>query len=246
MEFKTALGAEYALISATEPINKRRWKSIEKAVSTFDPEIILPLDLQPPVEMEIIPYFPSSRFLPIICANTVSKLLSISNVEKPQRVAGLIDLKATRQPLALRLLKEASSVVVLTNEPERYEAFSEEVFESTGAPVLIAEPGSSLSGCSVIAAPDGVPIELCSRNFPAVVCAIPVMTRPSFKLFCSLELSLTEELAQLVPLGIDPVTFFGALYEKCKISTLEELTASQGRIDGIMTTVAQFAKTVFR
>ncbi len=135
-------------------------------------------------------------------------------------------------------------MVVMTNEPQRYEPFCEQVYETLGAPVLISPSDSSLSGCAIVAAPEGIPRELCTRGFPPVISALPAPAKPNFPLMSLFKLDLENELIKLVPKGIDPVLFFGALYEKYRVNSLEETAASAGRVDGISIPIEQYAKFI--
>ena len=245
-EFKTAFETEYAVISVPMPLRRRRWKAIEKTALQFDDGIILPVGLELPPYVKIALCTPSTQFIAEVCINTVSRLISKSKIPKAERTVGLIDLKANHRPMVLILLKEASSVVVLTDEPEQYEEFSEQVFEHFGAPVLIADRGSSLSGCKIVAAPDKISQELCKRSFTAVVAAFSPPEKPRFPLLCSLELELTEELRGMVPKEINPITFLGALFEKCGAGSPGEIYASNGRINGAVTDIYSFARSFIK
>jgi hypothetical protein len=242
MEDKLALGAPYREIAVDRPPNARAWRRIERAVGALSSGVVVGQDLVLPEDTAVTPFVGREKFLPLLCVNTAARSLELARLPFARRNVGFVDPKGVRQSLVLRLLKYAPTVTVITDAPERYGAFCEQVLESLGAPVLLAGGDSALSCCAVVAVPEKIDAALLLRLDAPVISACPPPGGGRSPVLTSLEPPAPPGVG-IAP-SVSAAQFLGALYECCGVTALEDTVAQYGRVEGRMTTVAQFAQRI--
>lgn len=236
------MGACYRQITVDRPPDARTWRRIERAAGALCAGMVVAQDIRLPQDGAITAFCGEDRFMPLLCVNTAARVLSSAQLPIARRTVGFIDPKGTRQSLLLRLLECAPAVVVRTDAPKRYEFFCEQVLESLGAPVTLAGDESTLAGCAVVAAPDGADAALLRLLDAPVVSAHPQSAGCRAPVLTCLQPQLLPGMD--VDASVSPAQFLGALYERCGVAALEDTSARWGRVEGRMTTVAQFAQRI--
>lgn len=236
-EWKTAMDVPYLEVTIYDPAGVRSWKRVERLADTLCGKMLLPEEMRETGSPSIRRFDARDRFLPLVVQNTVCLLLEESGAPLYRRTAGLIDPKGIYQGMAVQLLRHSTALRVITEAPERYHRFSEQMIENFGAPVLLCEPDSAMADCAVAAAPggfSGLPLGL----------RCPVVSSHDETgagvVLSGLEVAPPVGLSGQIPEGISAAEFLGALFEIGGVQSLGTLAASGGRVGGRSVSLREF------
>ena len=166
-------------------------------------------------ETSLLKAYNPVSFRELLLMNSAVKLLYERKFRQESLKICLADLKAEYASYVETLVKRASFVNVCTRNKNIYEPILNDIYEKTGASVLLSDKLPVLNDYDIIISPCFLHNKLMSN------CA--VVLNPDLKsdeIFRGSKLSVPEKLRQIVPVGVPSLDFAGALYEHCHIKEL--------------------------
>lgn len=213
-----ALGAPFGLIRAAARQGVPDWGRIEALADRFADRMLLPDGVIPP-EDSLIAGLRCPRHEKRVLLETACALIQRTRMPMYRRVLGLIDEEGDHADLLYPLLRQYTSVQVVTRNTAGYTAAAEEMMERLGAPVQVGTSLSLLSDCVLILAP-GAAFGEEAQRLPCPVLCGDVFDPPwPCRRITALEAATFPELDQCCPQGISPHRLAGALYEYCDVDT---------------------------
>jgi len=202
LEEASALGARYLLAEVSLPKGKGIcWDSIIEELPPAVSCVLAPDGYLPPPKYA--PY-PFRKFERGLLLETASGIVANSQIPVYRRIAGLYDPRGGYVDFLPTLLKQYTSVRVVTNEGELYRQAAERMMEEFGAPVISGGQPSDFADCALLILPgdDSLPVAprcpvLSQRDLPYRA----VFSRPWAK------------APAAPPPGIDRQLFIGAIFE---------------------------------
>lgn len=202
------LGRRFAHVLVDGPID---WHAVARICGPFANRVLLPEDISLPKEAPLqSPALP--EFYNRVLLQTACSLVERTRMPMYRRVLGFVDLDGSYAEMLDTLLMHYTSVQVLTENIERYEACSRHLMEELGAPLTVCGTLRSLESCVLVVSPASVQLSE-KANF-----SCPVLTGGTFScggranLISGLEISGLE-VKEACPPGISLHQFAGAMYE---------------------------------
>lgn len=232
-------GTPFFCVEAARRRNGIPWDDIAFCAGRCAGRMLLPQGLIPPDDSPVKPFLPSA-LAPLTLFNTVCEVLSRRATPPTEECITLLDARGLLAHRAGRLLPFASLVRIVTENTAAYERTADRVMEEYGAALLIQNTLSGARDSTVLIAPDG----LAESFFPEKKCAVFTNRETRGGHICVLisGIDLPEQYGRLLPAGIDPDLFAGALYEECGLRALGERTCTRLRLYGTTTNIGGAAR----
>ncbi len=241
---KSALGIQFLHIESFLPMNARGWRAVERAAGPLCGAVVVAPDIVVPEISSVVRVTGESAFLPLLTVNTAVEIFHLARLAGTRRTLGVVDPNGVWQKLILQAAPYCAAVMVLTDAPERYTRFCEQIFDVHGVPVELCRPGSEMKGCAVIAAPSGISEAQCRTLAAPVLSARPCPAIPRAPVLDHLRICPSPQLAEEIPLGLDATEFASALYASGAVAQLANSSATQGRLAGGRLEMFEFAQIV--
>ncbi len=147
---ETGAGREYRHIIVEAGRKDIPWKKVIRLIGG-EPFIL-------PREISIPPQVPLERFVPKklqpkLALQMLLDCLKGSWIPPSSRIVGIIDPDGEYQAAAMALAEQASTVRILTGEPEKYKVFQRQMLDLYGAPILVGDNLSFLRDCMAVYCP---------------------------------------------------------------------------------------------
>lgn len=173
---------------------------------------LFPENLRPPENAGISAFIPT-RLPPVITANTALSVIKKSGLSPLGLSIVLADKNASLTRFADTLFTLASTITVVTKKPHKYNGVAQRAMEKFGAsPIITDRPFFPENSVVIAADPDD--------GFTAHKCAV-FSQNPMFGnslCFCGGRLPHDSRYENYLSLGIDPMTFYSAVFELCASS----------------------------
>ena len=209
-----ACGVEYLLIKAESGRKGVNWQKVERLAGSLAEEILAPEDVKLPPSSPLKRYN-CTLFNRQVLLRSACELIDRTRMPMYRRILGLVDDTGEYADFLNELLKHYTSVKVVTQATDVYEKAAQDMMEQWGAPVFVGTEPESLAECVLILAPKGMQ-SVCSFRSGCPVLLGDRETasgQNSQDVFTGLRVQPKKELLELVPTGIDPHLFMGALLE---------------------------------
>lgn len=212
-------GMHYYIIRAPIIDGEIDWKGIGEAAGGHKKRMLIPHGVEVPEDSGIVRFKPRV-FQRIILFNTAVSLLALSDLIPSETVISVIDYDMLDTERIYSLLPYASIVKVVTRESniEAYNCFSDNLYNETGARLIVTDDISAVKNSNLILTAEEVEDENLSKC--RVLSFYPLNNTP--KALCIGCIELTHSLNLPFYEGIPMIDFLGALYELCPPS--ERLT----------------------
>lgn len=225
-------GTPFFCVEAARRHNGIPWDEIAFCAGRCAGRMLLPQGLIPPEGGPVRPFLPSA-LPPLALFNTACEVLSRRGAPPAEECITLLDPKGLLAHRAGRLLPFASLVRIVTENTAAYEQTAQRVMEDYGAALLIQSTLSGARDSTVVIAPGG----LAESFFPERKCAVFTNRETRGRHVCVLAsgIDLPEQYGRLLPDGINPDQFAGALYEECGLRALGNRTYTRLSLYGTTT-----------
>ena len=225
-QIKTGAGREYRHITVEVGRKDIPWKKVTRLIGG-DPFIL-------PREISIPPQVPLERFVPKklqpkLALRMLLDCLKGSRIPPSSRIVGIIDPDGEYQAAAMSLAEQASTVRILTGEPEKYKVFQRQMLDLYGAPILVGDNLSFLRDCMAVYCP--APYESGEEAAPRGLffAAAPLCLQGRCQILEDFSPACPGDT---IPKGIHPADFYGALYEWGGDKELEDSPAARADCKG--------------
>lgn len=208
--FRSRSGLPFFLLNVPCGKNGIDWETTAAKCGRYASRIIAPRDLTIP-DIRGLRRFVPARLPAVLTLNTAVAVLNKASLESDRFSLTLCDRNAYLPAELSRLLPLSATVRVVTNRPERYARACADAFENYGASVLLRQRYEPTAGRDIAVCADGCTspdmensaIFLYSKRFASRLC------------FTCGGLELLPEHRGIIPSGVDPADFAGALSELC-------------------------------
>ena len=225
-------GTPFLCVEASRRKGELPWEEIAFCAGRCAGRMLLPDGIIPPDGGSVKAFLPDA-LAPLILFNTACDVLSRRRQPPGEECITLLDPKGRLARRAGRLLAFASLVRVVTDHAAIYEQTAEQVMEDYGAALLIQATFAGARDSTVVIAPGG----LKESFFPERKCAVFTNQESSGGYLCITAegINLPEPYFRLIPDGINPDQFAGALYEASGLRELSRLTYTRLKLYGTTT-----------
>lgn len=175
----------------------------------------------------------SRQFSPVLyqrrlAVNTAVQALVRSGVPMYARSIGIVDEEGVCQEEVRHLVTLSPVVKIFTREPEEYDAFSEEMMECFGAPLVLCDRMEAMADCLVVVSTRSAELEVTGRFPPPIFSSGATKVQGGAKVVDRLVPMLPEELRHQIPWDINHADFAGALWELGGVEWLGDLYGQWG------------------
>lgn len=215
------------------------WDEVAFCAGRCAGRMLTPAGVTPPDGCAVKPFHPRA-LTPLAVFNTACAVLARRNIRPSGECITLIDPKGLLAHRAGRLIPFAALVRVITDNTDAYEQAAERIMEDSGAALLIQDTLCGAQGSTIVIAPDG----LTESFFPPNPCAVFTSRETSGGYVCVQvgRIDLPEPYGRLLPDGIDPDEFAGALYEECGLRSIGERCCTRLQLYGTTTNIGGAAR----
>ncbi len=186
------------------------WNSVAEKCGRYASRIIvsrkLPLPDHPKLR-RFVPIFMNS----LLVFNTAVKTIKAAELTPEKLSVTVTDRNAVHPSRILRLLPLASTVRIVTTQPERYAAACSEAFDEYGASLIIRSSYEATAKPDIVICCDGI---ISSTMDSAAIFSAKRRIGGAIRFFGS-GTELLPHHAEVLPVDVDAVDFTGALTELC-------------------------------
>ena len=225
-------GTPFLCVEASRRKGGLPWEEIAFCAGRCAGRMLLPDGVIPPEGGPVKAFLPDA-LAPLILFNTACDVLARRRRPPGEECITLLDPQGRLARRAGRLLAFASLVRVVTDNTAVYEQTAEQVMEDYGAALLVQDTFAGARDSTVVIAPDG----LRESFFPKRKCAVFTNRESSGGYLCITAegIDLPEPYCRLIPDGINPDRFAGALYEASGLRELSRRTYTRLKLYGTTT-----------
>ncbi len=188
------------------------WEAVEEAAGALRARVLFPPDTLPPKESALLP-FKANVFFERLLFNTAADAIEKMQLDPCRVGITVFDENAFLVDLIEKLVPLAFHIKVITNCVTAYEKLSDYLLEQFGISIVVcARADDSILSSTFIISGNATAVPLI---FPGIL-----FTNGRNKLMNAVVINgegfdLPEKYAPLLPKGIKPLSFAGALYELC-------------------------------
>lgn len=225
-------GTPFLCVEASRRKGGLPWEEIAFCAGRCAGRMLLPDGVIPPEGGPVKAFLPDA-LAPLILFNTACDVLARRRRPPGEECITLLDPQGRLARRAGRLLAFASLVRVVTDNTAVYEQTAEQVMEDYGAALLVQDTFAGARDSTVVIAPDG----LRESFFPKRKCAVFTNreSRGGYLCITAEGIDLPEPYCRLIPDGINPDRFAGALYEASGLRELSRRTYTRLKLYGTTT-----------
>ena len=165
--------------------------------------------------------FQSDKLQQLVTINSFFKLLSLLPAGMLEKECAVIDFPGTLARNLRLLPRRCRTVRIITANPEKYRALAEESLTQYGCALQINEDITAAFSAPVVLIPHRAQIPTAFSSTSVVFAAFRENLYTS-RLITAEGISLPEKYLSLMPKGIPPLQFAGALYELSGVSALAD------------------------
>ncbi len=203
-------------------------------------KFLFPESLRPPEKSGFSAFVPT-RLPPVITVNTALTVIRKSGVSPLGLSIVLCDKNASLTRFADSLFPLASTVTAVTKQPHKYDIVARHAMEKFGASPIITDRPSFPANSVVIAAD-------ADEGFTARGCAVfsHNLHPENCLCFCGGSLPHDSRYEEILPEGIDRMTFYSAVFELCASSEHFALCRESLFVGQKEASLAECAKILYR
>lgn len=215
------------------------WNKVAWAAGREQASLIVPTDIVLPQNCPCKP-FDHTPFMRHVFLNTALKTIKSAKIRPKHLTLGVIDTNAVAPDAAFLALELAATVRVVTADINRYEQYSVQALETTGAPLVVSQTFSSLSFCDVVVAPFGISKNIsCGKN----ITIFDETGENGFKISQN-DIKLPKGLAELIPPKISHTVVAAAVFERGRNRFAVNMTSDYLYINNIKLSVKDVASHI--
>ena len=198
------------------------WHNFEERCGRYASRIVAPRNVALPDGCDLKRFTPSAMISSLVF-NSAKAVIDSAAPTPDSFVLTVTDRCAPSALRVCELLPFCSTVRVITSRPEKYAAACEKALTDFGATLILRSAYEPTQKPDIVICCDGV---VCPSMNAAAVFAYKRRTCGKIR-FCGNGITLTEKHRSLLPDGIEPLDFAGALTELCACAEYTSACFSQ-------------------
>lgn len=226
-KIETANLLAFYAVTAQKHRGKIPWEEIEKAAGRFCKRAVLQSKVVIPENVGIKKFEPKV-FDKILLFNSAVSVLEKLSLDPLKMSVTVFDENGYLTAKIEKLVMLCSQIRVVTSCIQSYEDVARMLFEKYGISLIISQSaGNSILTSTAVISDKSADVPLIYHGL--------LFTNQRRKMLnatvlCGKEFSLPKEIENLVPNGVDRLTFASALYELCAAKQLEDAVYSDMKI----------------
>ena len=211
--FTLPSGEAFFTVTAEKSFGRVPWKKLEQCMGILRKDVILPDGVILPSDSGITE-FVADIFPRILLMNSAVKVLEGTR----QKSLIVFDERCIYRDYMKKLVRNFERIRVVTPIAHEYDAVSVELMENFGFSLEVSDKPSYKADV-IISFEWGVPLYFSGKVFTGERRFLM-----NAKVYSGGDIDLPEEYEKIRPEGVDKLQFVSALYEKCKVKNLRNMT----------------------
>jgi hypothetical protein len=206
-------GEAFFTVRAEKHFGRVPWQKLESCMGILRKDVLISEGVTLPKDSSITEFVPDI-YPRIVLMNSAVKVLS----DNRQKSLIVFDERCIYTEYIRNLVRCFDRIKVITPEPETYDKLSAELMEDCGFSLEVSDK-PSYKADAVIAYNCSVPLYFSGKLFTA-----EKKFMMNAKVYSGGEIDLPDEYEKIRPDGVSKLLFASALYEKCKVKVLGNIT----------------------